>query len=456
MKSCAKYLLIQLFALAMIAACLYTAPENDANAQDTSSFTQQELDQMLAPVALYPDALLSQILMAATYPLEVVEAERWSVANPGLSGAQAVQAVEGNNWDPSVKSLVAFPQILRMMSSKLDWTERVGDAFLGQEAEVMNTVQDLRARAVAAGNLVSNAQARVRNDGDYIVIDQADPQVAYEPYYNPVVVYGSWWWPDYPPVYWAPWPGYSARAGYGNGFAWGLGIGLGAEFFYGAFDWRQHRVNVVNVNNYYHPRDVRWGDRSRNNWRHDPDHRRGAPYRAPAVRAQYNPSGAPNPSRSGFRGRPNANQMAPVAAPPRQDFQPGRNGPPDRGTGNTHIDSRNDTVPDHRVGNTRDPIRNDDGNARIRQANPTANRPPPQAAPRAPHALENIGPGNDARNASARGRASRGNSAQPPRAAPAPSQRAAPAPSQHAAPAQRPAPPAGNGNQGKGKGRNEK
>src|SRR5512142_1269857 len=111
------------------------------------AFSQPELDQMLAPIALYPDPLLSQILMASTYPLEIVEAARWSRANPSLKGDDAVRAVQQRDWDPSVKSLVAFPQILQMMDEKLDWTERLGDAFLAQEAQVMDTVQNLRQKA---------------------------------------------------------------------------------------------------------------------------------------------------------------------------------------------------------------------------------------------------------------------------------------------------------------------
>ena len=171
-------------------------------------FSQQELDQMLAPIALYPDSLLSQILMASTYPIEVVQAARWSRANPNLTGDQAVKAVEQNNWDPSVKSLVAFPQILGMLDEKLDWMERLGDAFLSQQQQVMDTVQDLRQKAQAAGNLKSNEIVRVAPQGQTIIIEQANPQVIYVPYYNPTVVYGPWWWADYPPIYWGPWPGY--------------------------------------------------------------------------------------------------------------------------------------------------------------------------------------------------------------------------------------------------------
>src|SRR5450759_340250 len=126
-----------------------------ARAQDRPLTPQPQLDQMLAPIALYPDALLSQILMAATYPLEVVEAARWSRSHPNFAGDDAVRAAERENWDPSVISLLAFPQVLARMDENLEWTQALGDAFLDQESQVMDTVQDLRRRAQAAGNLRS-------------------------------------------------------------------------------------------------------------------------------------------------------------------------------------------------------------------------------------------------------------------------------------------------------------
>lgn len=166
---------------------LETPQQDQPNAQQNMprqsrpAFTQQELDQMLAPIALYPDSLLSQILMASTYPLEVIEAARWSKANPNLKGDQAVQAVAENTWDPSVKSLVAFPQILMMMDEKLNWMERLGDAFLSQQQAVMDTVQHLRQKASDAGNLTSNDQIRVDQQGPAIVVEPANPQVVYVP-----------------------------------------------------------------------------------------------------------------------------------------------------------------------------------------------------------------------------------------------------------------------------------
>src|ERR1700741_4447245 len=139
--------------MAGILALLISA--TTAFAQERVPFRQEELDQMLAPVALYPDSLLSQVLMASTYPLEVVQAARWSRANAGLRGQDAARAVEPMSWDPSVKSLAAFPQILTMMDEKLEWTERLGEAFLAQPEDVMESVQGLRRRADAARNLQS-------------------------------------------------------------------------------------------------------------------------------------------------------------------------------------------------------------------------------------------------------------------------------------------------------------
>ena len=277
--------------------------------QAQPAFSQPELDQMLAPIALYPDQLLTQILMAATYPAEVAEAARWSRANPGLRGDDAVTMIQQTYWDPSVKSLVAFPQILQMMDYKLDWTERLGDAFLTQEAQLMDTVQNLRQRAYAAGSFSSNDQILVDQEGTAIVVEPTNPGIVYVPYYDPNVVYGSWWWVDYQPVYWAPWPGYHRRSGFAPGFAWGVGIPIAAEFFFGDFDWHHRRANVVNVNNYYYnggSRDQMNPARRMNTapgiWQHDPDHRRGVAYRDESLRQQSGRANASPEARHDFRG----------------------------------------------------------------------------------------------------------------------------------------------------------
>ncbi|HYA19025.1 MAG TPA: DUF3300 domain-containing protein [Burkholderiales bacterium] len=297
------------------------------------TFTQAELDQMLAPIALYPDALLSQILMAATYPLEVVEAARWSRANPNLKGDEAVSAVAQNNWDPSVKSLVAFPQIIQMMDQKLDWTERLGDAFLSQQAQVMDTIQNLRRRAYDAGNLDSTGQIYVEPEGQNIVLEPANPYVIYVPYYYPTAIYGPWWWPAYPPVYWAPWPGYYVGPVITAGFFFGFGVPVPPHFFFGACDWHDHRVNVLQVKNHYFNYDT-YANRQRAiypvvnvtntgvAWGHDPVHRRGVPYRTPALRQQFSRVSVASETRRDFRGyvppsttAPAVQQLAPATRP---------------------------------------------------------------------------------------------------------------------------------------------
>ena len=167
-------------------------PAPERRPADRPALRQEQLDQMLAPIALHPDPLLSQILMAATYPLEVVQAARWVRANPGLKGEEAVRAVESKEWDPSVKSLVAFPEILAMMDQHLEWTEDLGEAFLAQQAQVMDAIQALRQRAEQAGNLEPNERRLVRREADHIIIDPPAPDVVYVPYYDPRVVYGPW------------------------------------------------------------------------------------------------------------------------------------------------------------------------------------------------------------------------------------------------------------------------
>ncbi len=247
-------------------------------AQDqASAISDGEIRQLLAPIALYPDVLLSQILIAATYPLEVVEAARWSLNNPGLEGQAAVDAVASMDWDPSIKALVAFPDLLARMSEELDWTRRLGDAFLLQEEAVYAAIQDLRERAEAAGSLDRLDHARAYRDGDVIVIEPADSQIVYVPYYSPRIVYGGWWWSGYPPYYWYPPTGYYPAAG----FYWGTGIALYPGYFISSFDWR---YNHIAIKPHHHHR---YGYSGNHKWRHDPKHRRGVAYREPALNRQF-------------------------------------------------------------------------------------------------------------------------------------------------------------------------
>ena len=175
--------------------------------QGKVTFSQAELEQILAPIALYPDDVLAQILIASTYPLEIVQADRWAKQNSGLKGDALTAALEKQPWDPSVKSLVNFPQVLSMMSEKLDLTQKLGDAFLAQQQDVMKAIQTLRAKAEASGNLKSTKEQKVIVEKETIIIQPANPQVIYVPTYNPTVVYGTWAYPAYPPAYYYP-PGY--------------------------------------------------------------------------------------------------------------------------------------------------------------------------------------------------------------------------------------------------------
>ncbi len=247
------------------AACLVFSLVSGMPAQAQSAYppapaayTQQQLDQMLAPVALYPDSLLAQVLMASTYPLEVVQAQRFIEARPGLQGDGLARTVAPMPWDPSVKALVQFPSVLAMMNDRLDWMQQLGQAFLGQQPAVMDTVQNLRERARIAGTLESSPQQRVVVQDDFIEIVPVNPQVVYVPYYNPVVVYGDWWWPSAPPVVWAPPPRYrppSYNPGFAASISFSAGIGVMSAVFGDAHpDWRQRQVmvtqtRITNVNN---------------------------------------------------------------------------------------------------------------------------------------------------------------------------------------------------------------
>ena len=268
--------------------------------------TQQELDQLLAPIALYPDALLAQVLMASTYPLEVVEADRWVKANATLKDKALEDALQKQSWDPSVKSLAVFPQVLTMMSDKLDWTQKLGDAFLAGQKEVMSTVQGLRQKASAQGNLKDTEHQKVTTEKvestTIIKIEPAKPEVVYVPTYNPTVVYGSWWWPSYPPYYYYP-PGYVAGAAL-VGFTAGVIVG-GA--LWGGVNWGRGDVDI-NVNRY---NNFNRTNIQNNNWQHNASHRGAVPYKDRATAQQYGRGQSGNAqSREQFRGRAEAGQQA--------------------------------------------------------------------------------------------------------------------------------------------------
>jgi len=246
--------------------------QNDDQTYSRQTFSQEELAQMLAPIALYPDPLLSQILMAATYPLEVVEAQRWLTKNPYIKGDALDEALQSKDWDVSILALCHYPKVLNMMSDNLSWTARLGDAFANQEAEVMDVVQELRARARAAGNLSTTAEQNVIEDDRYIRIEPISPDYIYVPAYDPYVVYGHWWLPLFPPF---PiiLPGLVVT-GPGIVFSPRYYVGFGV-FGWSSFNWRERNVIIVNMDRTRrynrHVHQYRYPDR--HHWRPDRERR---------------------------------------------------------------------------------------------------------------------------------------------------------------------------------------
>ena len=278
-----------------------------AQAED-ATFSEAELDQMMAPIALYPDALLAQILMASTYPADVTEAVKWSKDNPKQKGDAAVEAVQDKSWDPSVMSLVAFPQVLAMMGEKPDWVQDMGDAFLADSETVMDTVQKLRNKAKDEGNLKTTEQQKViveePSSGETVVIvEPADPEVVYVPSYNPTVVYGTWWWPHYSPWYYHPY-GY----GYGSGIVAGIGFGVGigiTNALWGGIGWGRGDIDIdINKhNNINANRNKIDASKKNSNWKHNSDNRRGVPYKDDKTRKQFENKRGGADKRENFRGR---------------------------------------------------------------------------------------------------------------------------------------------------------
>jgi hypothetical protein len=283
-----------------------TAPP--ASDQSQPLLKAEELDQLVAPIALYPDTLLAEVLMASTYPLEVVQADRWATENKALKGDPLKAAVDKQGWDESVKSLVATPSVLAMMSAKLDWTQKLGDAVLAQQPDVMDAVQRLRAKAQANNKLTSTKEQKVSitqlQDKQVIVIEPTVPDTVYVPYYEPAVVYGAWSYPDYPPYYFPPPVGYVPGAILATGIAFGAGYAVGrwasgGNYWGGGVNWGGNNINVnrpVNINN------INTGG---NNWQHNPTHRHGVKYSNTNVQQKFSNNNirAGSQDRMDFRGR---------------------------------------------------------------------------------------------------------------------------------------------------------
>jgi hypothetical protein len=383
-------------------------PETVSQESETETiFKQEELDQMLAPIALYPDALLAQVLMASTYPLEVVQADRWAQQNKELKDDALAEALENQEWDPSVKSLVQFPDVLAMMGEKLDWTQKLGDAFLSQEEDVTKTVQNLRKKADEAGNLKTTQEQVVKVEKEVIIIESASPQVVYVPVYNPTVVYGTWWYPHYPPYYYYP-PYYPRPALYG--FATGVAIGVAWGYAWGHWNWHgrggvnvniNQNININrNINRDRYKRD--YGGRD-GKWQHKPEHRKGVSYRDQKTAKQYNRAGSKDAvrSRENFRGKAEAG---------RKDLARDSSARPAPGT--------RDKAQSRDAVKSRDTVQSRDTRSRDTRSRDTSARPAPETRDRAQSrggsqgadrgsALSGMNNGSASRNYSNRGSTSR-------------------------------------------------
>ena len=298
------------------------APQADTVAAKDPVFTQEQLDQMLAPIALYPDALLAQVLMASTYPGQVSEAVTWSKANPKATGDDAVKKVANQPWDPSVQALVAFPQVLATLGQDPVWVQRLGDAFLAQPDDVMGGVQRLRHQAQAAGNLQSNqyqnvtvqtapapAQAssgsstqvvKTSSPPTTIIIEPSDPQVVYVPSYNPTTTYGTWAYPASPPAYYPPPPMYYPGSALVAGLAFGTGVAIVASLW-GDCDWGNNDIDI-DVNRYNNINANNRITNNQNKWQHNAANRDGVPYRDSRSRQQFGRQLDGATQRTAFRG----------------------------------------------------------------------------------------------------------------------------------------------------------
>jgi hypothetical protein len=293
------------------------AQDQPAAPPPDQTLTPDQLNDLVAPIALYPDPLLSQVLVAATYPLEVVQAYQWLQRNPGLRGPDLTAAAQQQNWDASIQALVVFPDVLKRLNDDVNWTTSLGNAFLAQQQDVMDAVQRMRQQAQQAGKLGSTPQLDVvsRNEGGqpYIEIEPVSPDVIYVPVYDPVWIWGPPRWYPYPRWYWPP---RSVIVG-GFGFGFGVGINVGVYFGggwggWGGWGWHPgwgNRTVIVN-NTFIHVNN--FNTTRINNvhgttvWAHDPGHRQGVPYANPGLNDRYRgnvrqnvaPRAIPEPARN--------------------------------------------------------------------------------------------------------------------------------------------------------------
>jgi hypothetical protein len=254
-----------------------------APAEERPPITADQLDSLVAPIALYPDPLLAQVLVASTYPLEIVQLQQWLAKHKELKDKALVEAVKREGWDPSVQAMAALPDVVKRLAESIKWTSELGNAFLAQQSEVMDAVQRMRTRAQGDGKLKSTEQMKVETkvveSKSVIVIEQANPKVVYVPSYDPVVVWGAAPVYAYPPVYYPPAGYYAAGMAISFGVGMAMGAAWGGGWGYNAGWGGNNNININRNNNYVnHYNRTNANNKMGNSWQHNPQHRGGAPY----------------------------------------------------------------------------------------------------------------------------------------------------------------------------------
>lgn len=260
---------------------------NQAHQSENQQLSEAELAQILAPIALYPDSLLTHILISSTYPIEVIEAYRWLENNDNLTASQIARKIEKFEWDASVKALVPFKQILSRLSDNLTWMQQLGDAFLQDEELVLESIQALREQAKLSGNLDKMENMEVSYERNNIIIEPVQKEIVYVPYYDTRLVYGNWHWSSYPPVYWTP--HHRVYINHHNPFSWHTGIHISFNYFFSSFHWHKRHLVVVNshrTHSYRSRKSISRGGYAKR-WSHKPVHRRGVSYGSKKAHKKY-------------------------------------------------------------------------------------------------------------------------------------------------------------------------
>lgn len=292
---------VLLLAQADVGAAQDTSPASTPapTAADTARLPMAQIEALVAPIALYPDPLLAQTLVASTYPLEIVQLEQWMAKHPGLKDKALADSVAKQPWDPSIQSMAAIPEVVKRLADDIQWTTELGNAFLAQQADVMEAVQAMRKKAVDKGALTSNEQqtvdTQVVEKQTVIVVQPTNPEVIYVPSYSPTVVYGPPVYYPYPPIYYPPYPPGAAFISFSVGMMWGAAIWGGPCCGAG---WGGNNIYINNNNNFNKINHFEGGGRGNNNWQHNPSHRGGAPYPDNRTADRFGGQGAGRPGAS--------------------------------------------------------------------------------------------------------------------------------------------------------------